>query len=93
MRKHANIEFVLCGHLSTASRRMDMGDNGNPVFQILSDYQNYDQREPNSYIRTMLFDPNAKTVSVRTYSPAFDKEMTGDAHDFVLTDVPFGPIP
>ncbi len=93
VRKHANIEFVLCGHLSTASRRKDMGDNGNPVFQILSDYQSYDQREPNSYIRTMLFDPSAKTVSVKTYSPAFDKEMTGDAHDFVLTDVPLGPIP
>ena len=93
VRKHANIEFVLCGHLSTAARRKDVGDNGNAVFQILSDYQNYDQREPNSYIRTMLFDPSAQTVSVKTYSPAFDKEMMGDAHDFVLTDVPFGPIP
>lgn len=90
VRKHANLAFVLCGHLSTASRRVDKGDHGNDVIQILSDYQNYDVREPNSYLRTMTFDPVGRSVTVKTYSPAFDKAMTGDAHDFVLENVAFG---
>jgi hypothetical protein len=90
--KHKNVQFVFSGHLNYAARRVDNGINGNPVWQILSDYQTPGVREPNTYIRLMSFDAAAGTVGVKTYSPVFNKYMTTDRDQFTLTGIKFGPI-
>jgi hypothetical protein len=92
VNKHKNMQFVIAGHLICCAQRVDSGVNGNSVWQILSDYQNYNDREPNTYLRLMTFDPAAKTVTVKTYSPVFNKYKTTADSDFVLTGIPFGPI-
>ena len=91
--KYKNVQFVFSGHVyPTSARRVDAGVNGNQVHQLLIDYQAYSVREPNSYIRLMTFDTAARTITVKSYSPPFNKYMTGTADDFVLTGVPFGPV-
>jgi Calcineurin-like phosphoesterase len=104
---HKNVQFIFAGHINPGARRVDLGNNGNSVYQLLSDYQadlrasdpadplhpdNADKRLANSWIRLMTFKPADREVVVKTYSPVFDKYKTGNADDFILSDVPFGPI-
>lgn len=104
-KRYSNISMILSGHLTGANRRIATGDHGNSVIEILADYQSTTNREANSYLRIMRFDPNAATIEVETYSPALDKYLIGDeaiecppwncpvtgGHEFVLENVPFPP--
>lgn len=83
--KFTNVVMVVCGHIPGAARRVDVGDGGNRVHQILADYQDYNNREPNSYLRIMQFDTEAKTCSVKTFSPAYNRYRSDAANQFVLT--------
>jgi hypothetical protein len=87
---YPNIAFILSGHVSSA-RRVSIGVAGNTVHEIMSDYQTYSDRERNSWLRLMTFDPVAETVSVRTYSPTLDRDNDSAADDdhFVLSDIVF----
>ncbi len=100
---YPNVWMVLSGHLTGENRRVSMGDHGNSVIEILADFQSTTNREANSYLRIMEMDPVGGTIEVQTYSPAFDKYLTGDVpitcppwecpvtggHDFVLTEIDF----
>jgi hypothetical protein len=93
VKKYKNISYVFSGHYyPDPARRVDLGLNGNTVHQLKVDYQNYTVREPNTYIRLMTFDPVNKTIEVKTYSPVYNKYMTDAPSQFILTNVPMGPV-
>lgn len=89
-RRFKNVAMIFNGHwYPTAGHRVDEGDHGNSVYQVMADYQNYHSREPNSYIQVLTFDPSDLSLTVQTYSPALDKHMTGRANEFELFGVEF----
>ena len=89
---HDQIFLVLCGHQRGQSFRVDENSSGNPVYQILANYQDrgraaleagYDRPRAlgDGWLRLMHFDLGAAspTITVRTYSTYYDKfssEMT-----------------
>ncbi len=81
---HDNVKFVLCGHACETARRTDDNAYGNPVHQILSDYQ----CRPNGgdgWLRIMTFSPDNNEVYVQTYSPTLDNFLTTSEHEFTLS--------
>lgn len=81
-----NILLVLSGHDISApdgaARRTDYL-NGRPVHQLLSNYQNL----PNGgdgYLRLLRFDPSARAISVSTYSPTLNRQLTDSGNNFTI---------
>jgi len=72
----ANIEMVLCGHISGEGYRKDKNTAGKTVHQILFDSQSMGggHRYGNGgdgWLRILEFFPDGKTVKVKTFSPLF----------------------
>lgn len=94
--KHANISFVLSGHLlrDGAGYRADKGDHGNTVHQILANYQYDQENQPggNGFMRIMQFYPHKNLVKVVTYSPQTGTMMTtnSDQNHFYLENIDLG---
>ena len=76
VRWQPNMSMVFCGHLSTVNARAE-GDKGNTVCEMLFDWQNGAEPDPNSYMAIVTIDPAAATITSRAYSPALDKELDG----------------
>lgn len=89
--KHANFRFTFSGHYVNAGVITQAGVNGNTVHQIQADYQDPSNRDPNSFMRVMTFDPNAKTVDVKTYSPFLNSYKTDTKNQFVLSNINLVP--
>ncbi len=74
IRNNKNIFLVLSGHvdkpLGTAYLKT-LGEEGNEVHQILSNYQAY-ENGGNGWLRIMTFYPEDNKVEVKTYSPYLD---------------------
>jgi|GEM_PF-187557 len=83
VKKHKNIFMVLCGHHTGEAVRTDAGDHGNPVHQILCDYQGL-HNGGESWLRYMTFKPEANKISIHTYNPALDKFKKGPSSRFDL---------
>ncbi|MFC1734542.1 metallophosphoesterase [Candidatus Hydrogenedentota bacterium] len=85
VRKHKNIFLVLSGHCleEGLGRRVDEGDHGNPVHQILANYQSY-ENGGNGWLRIMQFVPSKDNILVRTYSPLLKKFKTDGKNEFSL---------
>jgi hypothetical protein len=84
--KYRNISMVLSGHvtdLDGTGRRDDLGDNGNIVHQMLSDYQAY-PNGGNGYLRILTFRPASNRIDVQTYSPYLNQYLTDSHHQFSL---------
>jgi len=91
VRRHPNVSMVFCGHLSTVHSRAE-GDMGNTVCEMLFDWQNDVDPEPNGYFAIVTIDPAAGTITSRSYSPALDKALTGGRSGEVeFKDVRFLP--
>ncbi len=86
LRRHDQIFLVLCGHQHGQAWRVDPNLEGNPVYQVLADYQGRGQaaldagRERrvgigDGWLRLMRFDFSRRpaTVTVRTYSSHYRK--------------------
>ncbi len=84
--KHKNVRLVLSGHVESTASRVDKGEKGNNIYQILQNYQNQDVG--GGYIRLLEIDPKARTVSAKMYSPFYNKEKQ-DESKFVLRDIDF----
>ena len=87
--RHSNFAFVISGHVCVTGHRTDPGRHGNPVHQILVDYQN----QPNGgdgYLRLLQFSAGLKTVRVSDYSPTLDQISEVKGASFEL-DVPPQP--
>ncbi len=81
LRRHDQIFMLLCGHQHGQNMRVDLNDSGNPVYQILADYQSRGQAGLDAgrkrrgglgdgWLRLMRFDFAASParIGVRTYS-------------------------
>ena len=75
--------MVLCGHFSGEAVLTSTGDHGNPVHQILSDYQEMNNGGE-SWLRYMVFKPESNKISIHTYNPALDKFRNGPSSRFDL---------
>ncbi len=85
LKLYSNVRIVFCGHLSTASRREDVGLNGNHIYQMLSDYQG--ENNGNGWLRIVEIDTLAGTISVKTYSPYLNQYKTDGANQFSYSAV------
>ena len=89
VRKHRNIFMVLCGHYTGEAVLTSTGDHGNPVHQVLSDYQGF-HNGGESWLRYMTFHPTENRIGIHTYNPALDESRDGPASRFDL-DYPMTP--
>lgn len=87
IKLHANIRFVLSGHLTQTALRQTPGNSGQTVYQLLTDYQN----EGDGWLRTLEIDPEAETVKSEVYSPYLNQHKTGSTERFTLTGVKLIP--
>ncbi|MGS2620145.1 carbohydrate-binding protein [Micromonospora sp. LZ34] len=85
--RHANFRFTFSGHYVNAGVISQQGVNGNTVHQIQADYQSLSQRDPNSYMRVMTYNPTTDTLDVKTYSPYLNRYMTDAKNQFVLNNI------
>jgi hypothetical protein len=83
VRKHENIVFVLSGHIlgDGTGRQTSVGDNGNEVHEILSNYQ---MDLNGGWLRIMRFVPDENKVYVTTYSPYQNKYKDDPENKFTL---------
>jgi len=90
--QHGNFAFVICGHTCVTAHRTDVGRHGNPVHQILVDYQNQ-PNGGNGYLRLLQFSPDLKNVRVSDYSPTLDQisEVPGSSFELAVPPLP-GPV-
>jgi calcineurin-like phosphoesterase family protein len=72
-----NVFLVLSGHVHEESRRVDMNAAGEPVHQMLADYQNRD-KGGNGWLRILTFKPAEDKIQVETYSPYLMKYETDE---------------
>ena len=89
--KHENMFMILCGHFSAEAVLTSAGDHGNQVHQILSDYQGMNNGGE-SWLRYMVFQPEANKIEIYTYNPALDKFRNGPSSRFDL-DYPMTLLP
>lgn len=73
IKKHPNILMVFSGHTGNSAWRNDRGDNGNRIYQILTDYQN--ENFGDGYLRLLEINPERRSSIVgKVYSPYNGKE-------------------
>ena len=98
IKSNPQIFMVLSGHYHTPVGSAHMVSNnlaGKPVLQMLSDFENY-TTQPNTfntgYLRKIIFDPDNRKISIKTYSPTYATVpwLTDNAHQFSY-DVAFLP--
>ncbi|WP_367874342.1 metallophosphoesterase [Luteolibacter sp. Populi] len=87
-----NHDFVLTfnGHVlgDGTGYRVDHNDIGMPVHQILANYQ-FRKLGGEGYLRLVEFQPDGKTVKVRSYSPIYDNNLLESDQDFSF-ELPLG---
>ena len=83
IRKHQNIFLVLCGHHYGEASLTSVGDHGNQVYQLLSDYQHLNDGGE-SWLRYMVFRPKDNKISIYTYNPVLDMYQDGPLSRFDL---------
>jgi len=86
IKKHKNVRMVLSGHVVTSAWRIDQGEKGNDIYQLLQNYQSEDLG--GGYIRLLEIDTKHKTMSAKMYSPYYNKTKE-DASKFSFSDVKF----
>lgn len=84
--QHENFQFVFNGHVlgDGTGFRSTLGDDGNVVHQMLSNYQ-FKSQGGMGDMRLLEFKADGKTVEVRTYSPVLDRYDTSYDQQFTLT--------
>lgn len=70
VKLYPNIRFVLSGHTGSSAFKVDTGQGGNKIYQILQDYQGEDFG--GGYLRLLTFDVDKGTISAKMYSPYYN---------------------
>lgn len=88
IRPHCNVFLVLNGHFTGPggegeARRTDQNDCGEPVHQIVQDYQGR-PNGGNGLLRYYTFDPAADEIRAFTWSPVTGSFETDGSSEFVL---------
>jgi hypothetical protein len=100
--RHDNVRFVFSGHalppdgstsVDTAVRLTSTRESGSQCHQVLANYQlcSAPPCAPvmggGGYLRILRYDPDARRMSVRTYSPHLKNYKTDPANQFELEDM------
>jgi uncharacterized repeat protein (TIGR02543 family) len=83
VRYHANVIAVLCGHIEGEYHGTDTGDDGNTVYDLLSDYTDQ-PNGGNGWLRLYQFYPLENKIKAVTYSPTLDEYQTDADSSFEL---------
>jgi hypothetical protein len=85
LRKHANVIMVLNGHFTAgnSAHRSDVGDNGNLVNQIFTNFQTV-ANGGDGWLRILTFHPASNSISVRTFSPFLNQSKTDGSNQFTV---------
>jgi hypothetical protein len=92
--RHAQVVAVLCGHVknSGVARSGSEGEAGTVVHQLLVNFQ--DGVTPDrgmgggGFLRLLEFQPDGRTMAVKTYSPWYDRWVDEPEHAFQLMIAP-----
>jgi len=88
VRNNPQIVMTLNGHINGTYRQTETNIAGQPVQQMLVDYQSTvlpgASFKGGGYLRTMEFDVDAKTVRVESYSPVANRFLTDAGNSFTL---------
>jgi hypothetical protein len=83
IRRNPTIFMVNCGHFHEEYRQTSTNAYGNPVREILADYQD-DPNGGNGWLRIMTFDMGQNQILFESYSPWLDQYRTADESLFTL---------
>ena len=83
VRKHENVFMVVAGHIGAVAHLTSTNDAGEPVHQILSDFQN-EENGGNGWMPLLRFFPEKDRIDVRVYSPVMEKYREGPTYNFSL---------
>lgn len=86
IKPNKNAFMVLSGHVCYNAHRIDNGNYGNPIYQILQNYQRKD--DGGGYIRLLEIDTKKKTIHAKMYSPYYNKTLD-DESLFTIDNVRF----
>jgi hypothetical protein len=78
-----NVFLVVSGHSAGENKRVDDNIAGNPVQQIVIDYQ-YKSNGGDGMLKIVTFDPEKDKIYFQTYSPWFDSYRSGDRSEFTF---------
>ncbi|HSV84197.1 MAG TPA: metallophosphoesterase [Ramlibacter sp.] len=89
---YPNVTMVVNGHVLNdgQGRLVSTGDNGNKVYQMLSNYQ-MQTNGGNGYLRLLKIDPVLGKISATSYSPYLNQYKTDAENQFEFTNVALGP--
>jgi len=90
VRKQPNIFMVACGHVGGVNMQTSKNDAGEPVIELLTDYQNL-KNGGDGWLRTMKFVPNENKIYVTAYSPLL-KEYNNDPKHTHTIDLDFAKL-
>jgi len=88
VKPNANFSLVFSGHIPAVGRRMDLGANGNQVYQMLANYQNT-KDGGDGFFRILDFFPSQHKFTVSTYSPYTLQWKTDTGNQFEYDNVDF----
>lgn len=83
VRRNPNIIMVQCGHFHEEFRQTSSNVLGNPVYEILADYQD-DPNGGDGWLRIMTFDVGGGFIDFDSYSPFLNQTRTADESRFSL---------
>jgi len=81
---YPQVFMVLCGHMHGQYNDADNNILGQPVYQMLADYQS-DPNGGNGYLRTLQFDEANNVIHVQSYSPSLGQYSTSAANQFDIS--------
>ena len=83
LSQRCNVFMVLSGHEPGESRLTSTNACGQPVHQLLQDYQNY-SNGGDGWLRYYVFDPANNQIHAYTYSPVLDQYEADASSQFTL---------
>lgn len=89
VKLYPNIRLVLSGHTGSSAFKVDTGQVGNKIYQILQDYQGQDFG--GGYLRLLTFDIDHASIAAQMHSPYYaitkedDSKFTVENVDFLKT--------
>ncbi len=73
VKTNKNIFLVLCGHIAGQYHQVSQNDWGLPVYEILQDFDSYEDNGGNGWMRLLTFDVDANQIQVDMYSPTLGR--------------------
>jgi 3',5'-cyclic AMP phosphodiesterase CpdA len=87
VKDNPQVFMVLCGHIAKERAFVSYNAEGLPVYELLSDYQQFRPFGGNGLLRLITIDPARDTIEVKTFSPYFRYESGRETDtDYYETD-------